>query len=252
MSLITALQRGLAILEAINRGHAQLREIHTATGLPKSTISRMLDTLMAEGYVLQDRQKGYRVTARVLTLAAGYDAADLLLEVARPVLEKLRHNHLWPSDLAVLDHDAMVILDTGRDPGTLSLNRTVGSRLPVLVTALGRAFLAHAKPAVIERTLTVLAQSSDPFAAPARDLKTVRRLLDRVRKQGYATGDREYLPTTRSVAVPILAGDEVMASLNMMVVASAMDINQVVKQFTPVIREAAETIGANLARAARR
>ncbi len=98
----------------------------------------------------------------------------------------------------------------------------------------------------------MLSQSSDPFAAPARDSKAVRRLLDKVRKQGYATGDREYLSTTRSVAVPILASGEVVASLNMMVVASAMDIGQVAAQFVPIIREAAETIGAGLSRAGRR
>lgn len=251
MTPIAALQRGLAILRAINAGHHQVREIHAATKLPKSTIARMLETLVAEGYVRQDMQRGYRVTARVLSLSNGFDAADTLLEVARPVLEKLRQNHLWPSDLAILDQDAMVILDTGRDPGTLSLNRTIGSRLPVLVTSLGRACLAFMPTNVIEHTLGLLAKNATPDAEIAKNPDAVRRVLAQARRQGYATGDREYLTTTRSVAVPILAGDQVAASLNMMVVANAMTMDQVVKTCLPAIRAAALSIGRGLTAAGR-
>ena len=149
---MNALHRGLRILRAINDGHAQVREISAATRLPKSTVARMLETLVADGYLAQDDRKGYHVTARALTLSRGYNAKEVLLKAARPVLENLRQHQIWPSDLAVFDQDAMVVLDTGRDPGTLSLNRTVGSRLPVLVTALGRAFLGFANPELVEHT----------------------------------------------------------------------------------------------------
>ncbi len=160
MTAVNALHRGLVILRAINDGHAQVREISAAANLPKSTIARMLETLVADGYVVQDDQKGYHVTARVLTLSRGYNAHEFLLKAALPVLEGLRKHQIWPSDLAVFDQDAMVILDTGRDPGTLSLNRTVGSRLPVLVTSLGRAFLGFADDELVERTLSRLARSA--------------------------------------------------------------------------------------------
>ena len=192
MTAVNALHRGLAILRAVNDGHVQLREISAATKLPKSTIARMLETLVADGYVAQDDQKGYHVTARVMTLSRGYNAHEFLLKAAQPVLEGLRKHQIWPSDLAVFDQDAMVILDTGRDPGTLSLNRTVGSRLPVLVTSLGRAFLGFADDELVERTLSRLARSTDAFDAPAKNGAAVRRLLAQVRRQGYATGDREY------------------------------------------------------------
>ncbi|MCC7168000.1 MAG: helix-turn-helix domain-containing protein [Rhodospirillales bacterium] len=246
MTTVTALKRGLMLLAAINAGKSQIRDLHAATRLPKSTIVRLLETLIAEGYVHQDAGKGYRVTARAMTLSGGYDAANHLLEVARPVLEILRRDHIWPCDLAIFDEDAMVILDTGRDPGTLSLNRKIGSRLPVLVTSLGRAYLGFAEPGVIAATLDRLAQSREPNDAGAKDRPAVLRLLERVRRQGYAIGDREYLVTTRSVAVPILAGGKVVASLNMMGVAQAMSMDQVVREFLPVIRQAATRIGANL------
>jgi IclR family mhp operon transcriptional activator len=246
MTAVNALRRGLAILRAINDGHAQHREISAAAKLPKSTIARMLETLVADGYVAQDDQKGYHVTARVLTLSRGYNAHEFLLKAAQPVLEGLRKHQIWPSDLAVFDQDAMVILDTGRDPGTLSLNRTVGSRLPVLVTSLGRAFLGFADVELVDRTLFRLAQSSNPFDAPAKSAAATRRVLAQVRRQGYATGDREYQPTTRTLAVPILVNSAPVASLNIMVVPSAMKMEQLVKNLLPALSTAAKAIGSAL------
>ncbi|MDT3687917.1 MAG: IclR family transcriptional regulator C-terminal domain-containing protein [Pseudorhodoplanes sp.] len=252
MSSINALHRGLIVLRAINDGHAQIREIAAVTRLPKSTVARMVETLMADGYLLQNERKGYHPTARVLTLSRGYQAGNMLLEVARPVLEGLRQHQIWPTDLAVLDQDAMVIMDTGRDPGTLSLNRTVGSRLPVLATALGRAFLAFASPKVVEETLMRLAQSSNPFDAPAKNPESVRRLLAQVRRQGYATGDREYQRTTRTAAVPIMVNGAPVASLNIMVVPSAMSLEQLVRTLLPSVRSAAKAISTALSQGPRR
>jgi IclR family transcriptional regulator, mhp operon transcriptional activator len=251
MTAVNALHRGLAILRAINDGHVQLREISAAAKLPKSTTARMLETLLADGFVAQDAQKGYHVTARVLTLSRGFNASEGLLKAARPVLEGLRQHQIWPSDLAVFDQDAMVVLDTGRDPGTLSLNRTVGSRLPVLVTSLGRAFLGFAAPELVERTLDRLARSSNAFDAPAKNAVAVRRLLAQVRRQGYATGDREYQRTTRTLAVPILVNAASVASLNIMVVPTAMSMEQLVKTLLPALSAAAKTIGAALSQSSR-
>jgi IclR family mhp operon transcriptional activator len=251
MTTINALQRGLRILRAINDGRAQVREISAATKLPKSTVARMLETLVADGYVSQDDQKGYHVTARALMLSRGYNASEVLLKAARPVLESLRQHQTWPSDLAVFDTDAMVVLDTGRDPGTLSLNRTVGSRLPVLVTALGRAFLGFAAPELVEHTLSRLALSNEAFDAPAKNAAAIRRLLAQVRRQGYATGDREYQRTTRTLAVPIMVNAAPVASLNIMVVPTAMSMEQLVKSLLPALNAAARTISASMSQSSR-
>jgi IclR family mhp operon transcriptional activator len=246
VTAINALHRGLSILRAINDGAVQLREISAAARLPKSTIARMLETLVADGYVAQDNTRGYHVTARVLALSRGFNAHEFVLKAAMPVLDNLRKHQIWPSDLAVFDQDAMVILDTGRDPGTLSLNRTVGSRLPILVTALGRAFLSFAGDELINQTLSRLARSTDPFDAPAKNAAAVRRALSQVHQQGYATADREYQTTVRTLAVPILANSTAVASLNIMVVPSAMRMEQAVKSLLPALRTAAKTIGAEL------
>ena len=63
----------------------------------------------------------------------------------------------------------------------------------------------------------------------------MRRLLAQVRRQGYATGDREYQRTTRTLAVPIMANAVPVASLNIMVVPGAMSMEQLVKSLLPAL-----------------
>jgi DNA-binding IclR family transcriptional regulator len=66
--------------------------------------------------------------------------------------------------------------------------------------------------------------------------------------RGYAVSDREYLKYTRAVAVPILSGGRVVACINMMVVASAMTMEEAETIFVTPLRAAAEEIAQGLAR----
>ena len=244
---VTSLRRGLEILRLLNQeGYREVRTLHDATGLPKPTIVRMLDTLIAAGYVIRNDVGRYLVTAKVLSLANGYQATEYLLRVAEPAMEQFRSRHGWPSDLAVFDYDAMVIVNTGRRPGTLSSNRNVGSRLPVTVTSLGRAHLAFCSPAERERIIQRLNDSRDPTEQLAKDPKAVEELIRRVRRQGYATSDREYLTNTRAVAVPIMIGDKVMGCINTMVLAEVMPLKQAARTFSEPLRVLAGEIAEGL------
>ena len=69
---VAAVQRAFAVLETLNRARTgTLAEISDATALPKSTTARLLETLIALGYVTRvSRKIGYCITNRVLALAA--------------------------------------------------------------------------------------------------------------------------------------------------------------------------------------
>jgi IclR family mhp operon transcriptional activator len=247
MKQVNALKRGLQILRALNEhGIRQVKDLHRVTGLPKPTVVRMLETLIAEGCVTRDGQNGYRLSAGVLSLSQGFDSADFLLQAATSVLAAMREEFAWPVELAVFDRDAMVVLGTGASPGTMSLNRPGGARLPMLVTALGRAYLAFCPPDEREPALDLLRGSTDPKNALARDDQAVARILDRTRRNGYAVNDREHLTTTRAVAVPVLVHGLPAACISMMAVASAMTMKQAVDSFAAPLRSAAGAVAEGL------
>ena len=241
--LVIALQRGLDILAALNQPEVtEVRHLHALTGLPKATVVRLLRSLEAGGYVGRRPGGGYRVTAKVLTLSRGCDGIEQLLRKARPVLEWLRTGQTWPSDLAVFDHDAMVIVDTGSGLGTLSLNRSIGSRLPVMTTAFGRAHLAFCDDAERDAALARLRQSPDPHNWLARNEKATAALLEATRRRGYAICDREYGRTIRCVAMAIMVEGQVAGCINMMAMSNSMTMRQVERAFVPPLSTAAAGI----------
>ena len=242
---VTALVRGLDVLHALNRlgGNAGVGAIHEMTGIPKPTVVRILETLIHAGFVSRiGTTKTYGLTAKCMALSNGFDTYDYLLRQAAPILDMLRGRLMWPSDLAVFDRNAMVIIETSRRAGTLSFNRTVGSRVPVLATALGRCYLAFTDAETRSRILGDLARSDDPYEALAKTPEKAAGLLERVRERGFATSDQEYMKVTRAIAFPIFFNGDILAAVNVFVVAEAMTLDQLIERYGPVLRDAVHDI----------
>ncbi|MCC7167330.1 MAG: helix-turn-helix domain-containing protein, partial [Rhodospirillales bacterium] len=199
--IIGVLERGLALLTALNRlGLCQVRDLHRATGLPKPTIVRLLESLIGLGYVTRLPGGGYEVTAKLQMLAPASEPAERLLKAAGPALAWLRRESIWPADLAVFDQDAMRVIDVGRGPGGPFADRRPGYRLPLAGSALGRAYLAFC-PEDERRNLLERA-GREPLLDRSGG-NELPLLLEMVRRKGYATRDRVRGKDTRVLAKPI-------------------------------------------------
>lgn len=234
---VNALLRGLVVLEAVNAyGPAGLSEIRKHTGIPKATVLRLLESLRQAGYLIFDpRARTYSVSLRALALSNNVSYQDHLLQVARPIMHRLRQNLVWPSDLAVFQHDKMVIMDTNRQPGILSSNRTIGSRVPLMASATGRAYLAAIPVEERSRLLAELRSSTDPFERLARDPPVAERLLNETTRRGYALSDQEFLKANRGAAVAVMRGEEVACVINLIAVASLVGIEEVEDRYVPML-----------------
>jgi len=236
--MANALTRGLEVLQLLNKyGACQVRDIHRYSGLPKPTVVRMLSSLCEAGYARQAEDGSYHLTAKTLELSVGYDAADDILAIARPLMAAARSAHTWPSDLAIFDHDAMVIMDTSKVPGTMSLNRGIGTRLPVTPTSLGRAYLAFCPEDECAEIIARLADSDDHDEELARRPEKIRKILSVARERGYAVSDENFNKAARIVGVPVFAHGQIVACVNMMAVSAAMSFEQAEASFYPVLRD---------------
>lgn len=242
---VTALLRGLAVLEAVAaQGATSIKDLHAATGFPKATLVRLLETLIHAGYVRAsgDDRPTYALTARALGLAGRFDQGRHLVATIGPVLTEFQAAIPWPSDLGVFDRDAMVILETSRRPGVLSVSRQVGSRVPTAPTALGRAYLAFLSEAERRECLAVLRRAT----GQPRDVKRFETLLASVRAKGYATSDRENRADIRALAAPVMDGARVVASVNVIIVAEAMTMSELEKRYAKPLLAAAKKMSAAL------
>ena len=162
---------------AVNRlREASVGDIFRETGLNRPTIVRMLETLIHAGFVTRHpTQPLYVPTGRTLDLSSGYQRHEEMALAAAPVLAALHKQLQWPSDVAVFDHDAMVVARTSRGEGFLHFNRRPGYRAPLLGTSLGMSFLGFCDAKTRKTALAALSASDDPWNAIIRQPDALRQ-----------------------------------------------------------------------------
>lgn len=201
MTRDTSLEKGLRVLELLNRHvSVRVRDLHAWTGMPKPTLVRILNTLVAQGYVRRvSREAGYAVTSGVTSLSAGFHGAPRIVEQAAPHLEALTARRLWPASLATLDFDAMVVRYSTIPASPFSHRQsTLQLRLSLARRAHGRAYLAACPPAERAHLLA---------AMPADEAEDLRAELPFIRSRGYALRHPAVDPQTCSAAVALRGRD---------------------------------------------
>ena len=203
------LLRGLSLLEALNRrAVGSVEELAQDSRLPKSTIVRMLNTLVLAGYVRRlPKRGGYSLAERVLGLSWGFRSEDAVVEAARPLLAAFTVEHKWPVSIATLAVDAMRIRATTLQDSPFAIDRErINRRVPLLGSALGRAYLAYCSETERESIVALLRNSQRPIDRPAGDPTYLTALVRGIRRAGYAATPP--IAMTRSPAWPCrCAGD---------------------------------------------
>ncbi|MCY1356227.1 Pca regulon regulatory protein [compost metagenome] len=255
---VEAVARALKVLRVVNEEkQATVASIHKQTGLDKATIVRMLETLNHEGYVTKDPERAvYSVTARTLLLSQGYDKSRWVAGIAEPSLARFRNAIGWPSDIALFDFDAMVVVQTSRGSGPLSFNRQPGFRSPMLVTSIGIAYLAFCADEEREQIIERLAATPGDWNRLAHEPARLAKLLDQVRKDGFAVMSDEYssnvfASNVWAIGVPVMHEGKLFGTMNIMLLKSAVDLADARKNLLAPLQDAAAEIARNLAESQR-
>lgn len=244
---VAALLRGLEVLRIVNRsGVTTVKEIHYETGTDKATIVRMLETLIHAGYVSRKAESGtYGVTGRVLQLSSGFVHHVGAGEICGPILMELRDKIGWPSGFSMPDHDAMVVVQTSRDVGSISFNRNPGYRLPMLQASVGKVYLAYCPGSERERILSRLIEISD--RSQQISLTRIEATLKRTRRAGFAVSEdsyihREFRGTLWGMAVPVMDDSNVYGALNIILLRNAVTVDQAQNQYLAQMQSTAKKI----------
>jgi IclR family mhp operon transcriptional activator len=243
---VESVRRAFALLEELNRRRVNsVQQLYRTTGLPKSTIVRLLETLSTLGYVINDRrQGGYQVASKVLSLSCGYHGDPLVVEAGRPWAIEFTRRFQWPIAIAVLDRDAAVVrFSTIPDSPVSPFHATVNMRLHLLTRALGRAYLAFCPRDERELVLDILASSTHPEDAGAQHRESALTMLARVRTAGFAERSPLVEPKSSStLAVPVMSGSKVLASIGITYFTSARSKAEAIKLYVPLLQDLAENV----------
>lgn len=124
------------------------------------------------------------------------------LDVIRPVLKRLSNVTGELVNLGALDGDAAVIINRIESPQPLRFSQSVGTRVVLHVSSMGKALLAFNSD--LQKQVTRAGRL--PRVTP-NTITTVARLrveLARIREQGWSRDDEESIPGVRCVGAPIL------------------------------------------------
>jgi IclR family mhp operon transcriptional activator len=250
---VRAILRGLDVLKAISeKGPLTATSIVKQTRLPHPTVIRIIETLIAAGYVYKVPETStFGVTARTKALSSGYDAKSRLVQIAEPLFEDLRKRIGWPSNLATFERDAMTITFTNRSSHGFSIPGRLGARIPLMVTSVGQVYLAGLSEQELEVILARLRKSEDSWDN-RRDLHaSVRKTLSQVRRNGYALAHKSYLDSVYqskiwAVAVPILVHAKFVAGVSSLVLDTVGDREEVLTAILPELRKTASKIASQL------
>lgn len=247
---VDSVGRAFKVLRAVNKlGVASVNEIFEETRVPKSTIVRMLETLMHEGYVARDNMcGGYHVTCRTHELTAGRDGIAQMIEVARPHALELTASTKCPIGIGVLDGDAIAVRYwTGAVSPLAHTNTVLGQRADLLHSAMGRAFMAFCPPEQM-RAHVARMRATPELQFGAAEERRLHALLAGIRKDGYAMRDPATKPfCTITLATAIKIGDAVHGLISLSLFKSAIERRDLAEKIVGPLQQTTAAIGRALA-----
>ncbi len=215
--VLSSVRNALRVLKAFRAGPGELgvSDIARDLGLGKSTVHRLVRTLVAEGFLTQDRGSGrYRLGLVLAELGAAATMDVNFHAAAIGPLEELWKLTGETVQLAVLDGRQVVFVERIESPNTLRLFNQVGRRNWAHASATGKALLAHLPPQELDRLLDGWElQAVTPHTIT--DHQVLRDELAVVRARGYSQNVNESSIGIVSVGAPIRnAAGEVVAAVS--------------------------------------
>ena len=242
---VQSINRAFQILEAlVEHPHGfSIAELVEILHLNKSTIHRILQTLLALGYVAKDeRTKCYRLGMQVMALSSHYLNGLELKTDALPFMERLQQQTEIFVHLGILDGKDVVYLEKIGPYTHFRMYSQIGKRAALYSTGLGKAIFANLEEVRREKVLKEL--SYEPITAyTVRDEAEFLEEIRRTEQRGFAIDDQENELSMRCVAAPIFDyTGRVIAAVSASGYVNSSFPEEKISQFGAYVMECAEGI----------
>lgn len=243
--IVPALAQGLAVLSLFRRDRTKLSapEISAELELSRTTVFRLLHTLVAAGFLRKEADgRHYSPGPALLGSGFTYLASLDFVEVAQPVLQKLRDDTGLSAHLAIRDEREIVYVARYAAKTTVRSSVTIGTRFPVHATIMGRMLMLDASDAQLAALFagSELTQYSEQTPHSLAEFKA---LLEEDRKRGYAASQSFFERGVSSVAAPVRdAGGVIVAAVNVTSVDAYIDPADMHGRIKDLVMAAAQEI----------
>jgi DNA-binding IclR family transcriptional regulator len=204
---VKSLFKMLEVLEAFTASDPELSvvEIARRTGLPRTTVHRIVDSLRTVGFLEQDASRDhYRLGVKLFELG-GLALMNLpLYREAPPFVDTLSKLTGEDVHLCIFDGAQMVFVNRRKQVAQPHNTVILMEASPCHSTGVGKAALAFQSAAVIERIMRADLPRFTPNTIV--EPKRLKAELAAIRARGYSVDDCEHEPEVRCVGAPIRNG----------------------------------------------
>jgi IclR family KDG regulon transcriptional repressor len=210
-----AVEKAFQIIKLIARRDKSLTlsDLSRELGISKSTLHGIARTLEEMGIIYRNtKTRRYALGITLFELARTVYARMDLRETARPIMEDLMRSTQQTVFLGIRSGDHVSIVDIVESTRNLKITAHIGARLPLLVGATGKIFMAIMEDQQADqfiRTMKLRRDTERSITDPERYIEEVRKARD----CGYALDDGEYIQGVRAVAASIHAQGQPMSAI---------------------------------------
>ncbi len=250
---VRSLSRGLTIIEALGAsGWTKLGRLSGQTGIDRTTVYRLVNTLAEDGYVTRRPEDGaVGLSNKLLNISQNLRNNELVSQLVVRHLSALTQVIKWPSDFAVLSQGALRIAASTHSQSPMSIHRAmVGNTRPLFRSALGKAYLAALPDDELVEVLE-LAKSWDGIdGIDAGATETIRRNLAEVRETGYAAAVGTTETKFSAIALPVFQSGAVIGSVNIIFFRRALTTDEAAQKYLARMKHTVAEIEKDLSDAA--
>lgn len=246
---IQSAERIFQVMEMLaENGEMGLMELSAALNLHKSTVHRLLMSLIYMGYAKQDAAtQKYMLSYRIVSVAGKILGRMDILRVAKPYLEQLSDLSGEAVHLVQRDENNILYIDKiEAKVGTIRMVSHVGMVRPMYCSGVGKAIMATL-PAEEARKIWVQSSIEKKTEKTITDFDEMQRELLEIRKNGYAIDDEENEEGVRCIAAGLSRGQrEACYAFSISGPASRMTMERL-RELSVHVKETREKLSGELA-----
>lgn len=201
---LSSVSKALRILKSYDNKNSVWRvgELATELGFSKSTVSRLIQTLVEEDFLTEEEDgPGYRIGSALLALGGHFISNNELYQEVAPVLNKLVLETGESAHIAVRNRNKVLYLNKQIGPYYSDIRTQTGAINPAHATSSGKVLLAYSSEKKVDEII-----ESDLEAFTEHTLTNPIKLkqeLEWIRQRGYAVSREEMAEGNYSIAAPV-------------------------------------------------
>jgi IclR family transcriptional regulator, KDG regulon repressor len=242
------ISRAVNILKAFSQKEKELSlaELHRKLGLSKSSLQRILNTLVLQGLIDKDEnRKTYRLGIELYFLGHLVEENSNLMSIAKPYMKHLNERFDETISLSIIHHNKRKCIGYIASNHELAALTYIGQYSPLYAGSSAKCLMAYLPDDEVEELL----DGEDFETFTTKTIKNKEKLLDElhsIRENGFSISYGERVPGTFSISAPIIDRfNRVIAAISILMPTVRVEETQI-EEYIEQVKETAKLISMKL------